>query len=200
MFNPPQNKVVIKVASKYIQHMSNILRVASLENNSSVDPADFVTIIGDVVALPKTISKEFEKFTLDGIKVGDLAIFSYQVVYDIVIKAGSDKLEFNNMITYHGEEYFLADISKIFGVIRDEQISMINGWVMLTEYPKSVIVLQNQNKKTKGTVTSKIIAGGEQLGLKEFDEVYFSPYKPQHYKINRKEFIILRQNQILGRA
>ncbi len=198
MLQPPQNKVVIKVKDKYIQNMSNILRLSSLQNNTSIDPADFVQIVGDVVALPKTLSEEFKAFSLEGIKVGDLAIFSYQVIYDIVMKEGSDKLDFRNMITYNGEEYFLADISKIFGVIRDEKIHMINKWVMLTEYPKNVIVMQNQNKKAKGTVSSQIISGGEGIGLSIGDNVCFSPYKPQHYQINKKPFIILRQNQILG--
>jgi len=200
MFQPPQNKVVIKVNSKYIQHMSNILRLSSLENNSSVDPADFVSIVGDVVALPKTINKKGLEF--DGLSVGDVAIFSYQVIYDIVMKEGTDKLVFRNMVDYHGVEYFLADISKIFGYIRNEQITMINDWVMLTEYPKSVIVMQNQNKKTKGTVTSKIISIQENnsLNLKETDEVMFSPFKPQHYQINKKPFIILKKQHILGKV
>jgi len=200
MIQPPNDKVVIKVNSKYIQHMSNILRLSSLENNSSVDPADFVSIVGDVVSLPKTINKKGLAF--DGLSVGDVAIFSYQVIYDIIMKEGTDKLVFRNMVDYHGTEYFLADISKIFGYIRNEQITMINDWVMLTEYPKSVIVMQNQNKKTKGTVTSKIISIQENnsLNLKETDEVMFSPFKPQHYQINKKPFIILKKQHILGKV
>ena len=205
MFQPPNDKVVVKVKDKYTQKMSNILRLASLQNNTSIDPADFVNIVGEVVSLPKSISKQNEGFSTKGIKVGDMAIFSYQVIYDIILKAETDKLEFRNMITYHGEEYFLADITLIFAVIRNEEIKMINGWVMLNEYKKSVILMQNQNKKTKGTVTSDILYINDSkendaaINVNSGEIVYFSPYRPQHYHINGKPFIILRQNQILGK-
>jgi len=206
MLQPPNDKVVIRVKDKYVQHMSNILRLSSLENNTSIDPADFVSITGEVVSLPKSVSQKNKGFSIEDIKIGDIAIFSYQVIYDIIYKAETDKLEFRNMITVNDKEFFLADITKIFGVIRDEEIIMINGWVMLTEYPKSVIIMQNQSKKVKGTVQSEILNIGKPktketpIDAKKGDTVCFSPYKPQHYNINKKEFIILRQNQILGKV
>jgi len=205
MIQSPCDKVLVKVKDKYTQKMSNILRLASLQNNTSIDPADFVNIVGEVVSLPKSISPFNEGFSTKGINVGDMAIFSYQVIYDIILKAETDKLEFRNMITYNGEEYFLADITLIFAVIRDEEIKMINGWVMLNEYKKSVILMQNQNKKTKGTVTSDILfindskSNEKAINVNNGALVYFSPYRPQHYHINGKPFIILRQNQILGK-
>lgn len=206
MLQPPLDKVVIKVKDKYVQHMSNILRLSSLENNTSIDPADFVSITGEVVSLPKSVSPKNKGFSIEDIQVGDIAIFSYQVIYDIIYKAETDKLEFRNMITVLDKEFFLADITKIFGVIRNEEIIMINGWVMLTEYPKKVIIMQNQSKKVKGTVQSEILNIGKNkvdmptIDAKRGDTVCFSPYKPQHYNINKKEFIILRQNQILGKV
>jgi len=198
MFQPAHDKIVVKVASKHVQNITDILRLSALQNNTSIDPADFVNITGEVIQLPKKVSNEV--FLMDNIKVGDMAIFSYQVIYDILYKAETDKFEYRNMVTYNGEEYFLADIAKIFAVIRNKEIMMINGWVMLTEYPKSIIVMQNQNKKAKGTVESQIMYIEPKSGLKSGDNVLFSPFKPQHYQINDKPFIILKKSHILGKV
>lgn len=206
MFQPTENKVLVKVGNKHIQSISNILRLSAIQNNTSIDPADYVSITGDVIALPKRIfGIGYEGFSTDNIYEGDVAIFSYQVIYDILYKAATDKFEYRNMVTYEGEEYFLADIRNIFGVIRGGDIYMVNGYVMLTEYPKGIIVLQQSSKKVKGTTHSTVMHIGNPktdeipIDVVSGDEVLFSPTKPQHYKIGDKPFIILRQNQILGR-
>ena len=207
MFQPTENKVVVKVTSKYIQAVTNVLRLSALQNNTSIDPAEFVNITGEVISLAKTncAGREYEGVSTNDIYVGDVAIFSYQVIYDILYKAETDKFIFKNMVTYNGEEYFLADIRNIFGVIRGGDIYMINGYVMLEEYPRGIIMLQQSSKKVKGTTNSSVMHIGkpktnqEPIDVASGDTVYFSPYHPQHYKINDKPFIILRQNQIFGR-
>lgn len=207
MLQPIENKVLVKVNSKYIQVISDIARLSALQNNTSIDPADFVQIQGEIVALPKSISntREYEGFSTKDLYEGDWAIFSYQVIYDMVYKKDTDKLEFRNMVFYEGQEYFMADIRHIFGAIRGGDIYMVNGYVMLGEYPRGIIVLQQSSKKVKGTTHSTVMHIGatrtnkEPIDVVSGDEVLFSPYHPQHYKINDKPFIILRQNQILGR-
>lgn len=206
MFQPTENKLVIKVASKHVKAITNIVKLSALQNNTTIDPADFVNITGEVVALPKRITNdiEHEGFSLQDIYEGDLAIFSYQVIYDILYKAATDKFEYRNMVTYKGEEYFLADITKVFGVVRGGDIIMVNGWVMLSEYPAGVIVMQQSSKKIRGTTRSEIMHIGKAktnqtcIQAKQGETALFSPYKPQHYKINEKPFIILKQSQILG--
>lgn len=206
MFQPTENKVLVRVLSKHIQAVTNILRLSALQNNTTIDPADFVSITGEVIALPKIINGlGYEGFTTDDIYEGDIAIFSYQVIYDLDYIAATEKVIYKNMVVYKGEEYFLADIRNIFGVIRGGDIYMVNGYVMLGEYPAGIIVLQNSSKKVKGTTHSTVMHIGKPkdgqpaIDVSSGDEVLFSPYKPQHYQINGKPFIILRQNQILGR-
>ena len=207
MLQPIENKVLVKVTNKYIQAVTDILRLSALQNNTSIDPADFVQIQGEIVALPKSISnnREYQGFTTNDIYEGDIAIFSYQVIYDILYKAETDEFKFRNLVYYEGQEYFMADIKHIFGVIRGGDIYMVNGYVMLAEYPNAIIVLQQSSKKVKGTTHSKIMHIGKPKEHKTMidaasgDEVLYSPYYPQHYKINDKPFIILRQDQILGR-
>lgn len=208
MFQPIQNKILVKVNHTFTKNATDIQRLAALENNTTIDPADYVTICGEIVALPKTISntKEYEGYSLDGIFVGDTAIFSYQVIYNLQYYAEQDKIVYKNEIIYEGQRYFQVDISLLFGVIQGGQIKMLNGWVMLDEYPASLIVLDNQSKKMRGTVTSEINYIGSSrkhektIRAKRGDLAYFSPFYPQHYQINGKRFIILPQKHILGVA
>lgn len=207
MFQPPENKVVIKVVNKFIKAITNIHKISSIQNDTTINPSDYVTICGEVVALPKRVTndREHEGFTTNDIYVGDKAIFSFQVISDIVYKMEQEKVVYMNMVVYKGIEYFLADINLIFGVIRGGDIYMINGYVMLNEYPVGLIHLLNSSKKVKGTTSSKVMHIGNprthhtMIDVKSEDEVLYSPLKPQHYQINGKPFIILRQNQILGK-
>lgn len=207
MFQPPENKVVIRVVNKFIKAITNIHRITSVQNDTSINPSDYVTIVGEVVALPKKVTedREHEGFSTNNIYVGDKAIFSFQVISDVVYKLELEKIVYLNMVVYKGIEYFLADVNLIFGVIRGGDIYMVNGYVMLEEYPVGIIHLQNSSKKVKGTTSSKVMHIGNpktnqtMIDVKSGDEVLYSPFKPQHYQINEKPFIILRQNQILGK-
>ncbi len=208
MFQPIENKVLIKVNSKYVQAVTDVLRLSALQNNTSIDAADFVSIQGEIIALPKSVTtkkRDYEGFTTNNMQVGDWAIFSYQVIYDILYKADDDKFVFKNSITYEGVEYFMADIRHIFAVQRGAELIMVNGYVMLEEYPQGVIYMQQSSKKVKGTTRSRVMHIGEsktnrkQIDVASGDEVLYSPFHPQHYKIGEKPFIILRQDQILGR-
>ncbi len=206
MIQPVDNKVLVKVSQKHTKATTEIMRMSAIQNGASVDPAEFVNITGEVVSLPKRICGfGYEGFSTDDIYVGDIAIFSYSVIFDMLYKAETDKFEYRNMLTYMGEEYFLADIRNIFGVIRGGDIYMVNGYVMLAEYPSGIILLQQSSKKVRGTTRSHVMHIGRPkdnmvgIDVSSGDEVLYSPYKAQHYKINEKPFIILRQNQILGR-
>ena len=63
MLKAPPNKIVVKVPHKYIRSISGLLKRASIENASTVDPSDFVNIFGDVVAVP---AKCFDRPGLEG--------------------------------------------------------------------------------------------------------------------------------------
>lgn len=87
MLQSTQNNVIVEVAHKYIAHISNLMRIASIQQGASVDPSQFVNIMGTVHSIPKSISdkREDKGFTTDNIQVGDTAIFSYLVIYDLIM-------------------------------------------------------------------------------------------------------------------
>lgn len=207
MIEAPENKLIVYPKTKYIKHISDLLKRSAIQNGASVDPSDYVNIMGEIMSIPKQISKtrDYEGYTIDNIQVGDIAIFSYKVIYDLYIDAEFEEPKYRNLITYEGKEYFSCDIRLLFGVIRDGEIHMVNGNVMLTEFEKNKIILSPGLKNRKFSKSSYIMHIGNPkshlpvLDAQNGDLVYYNPDKAQHYEINEKKFIILQQEKILGR-
>lgn len=206
MLQSPQNKLIIKCKTKYVSNITSLLKLSAIQNATTIDPADYVAISGEVMSLPKTVTNRLglDGFTTDDIRVGDTAIFSHMVIYDLFIPAEGEDPIYRNRLWYRGEEYFLADVSLIHAVIRDGQIIMVNGFVMLRPFQESKIILAASSKKTKGTVKCQVMyignprKGKTSIDAKQGDWVYFNPFIAQKYQINNKPFVIVQQHQILG--
>ncbi len=207
MITSAENKIMVKVKTKYIKNMTDLLKRSAIQNNTSIDPSDYVNIIGEVVSIPKRISntRDYKGYSTKDIQVGDTAIFSSNVIYDLIIKDPEADPVYKNLITYKSEEYWVADITKVFGVIRNGEIIMINGYVMATPFVKSAIYIPAAQKKAKSSVTSEVLHIGNSLetqlpvNVKQGDTIYFNPLKATNYQINDKHFIILTQAHILGK-
>lgn len=208
MVQAAQNNVYIKVAHKYIANLSSILKLASIENNSSVDPSDLVQIIGEVVSIPKTITTEkrgYEGFSAKDIRVGDTAIFRYDLIYNFVKQTPEGDPVYKNRIWHDGQELWCCDIQKIFGVIRDGEIIMINGYVMLSDFVEPKIVLAAHARKVRNAQKSEIMhIGGARLNENPIsavqgDTVFYNPNLAAKYQIKGKPFRIIQQSKILGK-
>jgi len=204
----PTNNLIVLPKRKWAKNISNILKIAQLENNSSVDANDVVTIVGEVISIPKKISTEYlgyNGFSTKDIQVGDTAIFSSTVINDTIVVEGKEDITFRNSIFYKAKEYFICDITKVFGVIRDLEIIMVNGWVMVEPFEESKIIVPLAIKRTKNAVKSKVIAIGngrtyeKNITAKPNDTVYFNSMKTASYQINGKKFCVVHQNHILSR-
>lgn len=208
MIQAPENKVIVYPKTKYTKYITDIMKRSSIQNGATVDPADIVNITGEIISVPKTISssKDYEGYTTDNIQIGDVGIFSYKVIYDLYIKQEHGEPIFRNQINYNGKEYFSCDIRNLFAVIRDGEIIMLNGFVMLEEYEAKRIILPANLKNQKDATCSAILYIGENRShlpkIHAFpkDLVFYNSNKAQHYQINEKKFIILQQDRILGRA
>ena len=207
MIQAPYNKVIVHPKTKYVSHISDIMKRASIQNGASVDPVDVVNIVGEIVSLPQGISdtRDYIGFTTEDLQIGDIAIFSYKVIYDLIIKQEHGEPVFRNLIKFNGREYFSCDIRNLYGVIRGEDIIMVNGFVMLEEFEKDHIIMSQSLKRQKRAKSSKIMHIGNnkshlpKIEAVKGDLVYYNPDKAQHYEINKKKFIILQQDKIFGR-
>lgn len=207
MIEAPANKLIVYPKTKYARNITDLMKRSAIQNGATVDPADVVNITGEILSIPKTISqtKDYEGFSTDDIQVGDIGIFSYRVIYDLIIKQENGEPVYKNLIKYNGKEYFSCDIRNLFGVIRDGEIIMVNGYVMLTEYEPKRIILSANIKNQKEATSSNIMHIGNskqnvfKINAHQNDLVYYNSSLAQHYNINEKKFIILSQDKILGR-
>jgi len=207
MIQSPVNNVIVKVKTKYIGNISKILQLSSIQNGASVDSVDLVNIVGEVVSLPKTISDKigYKGFSTKDIQVGDIAIFSYSVIHDFIIPAEDADPVYRNRMYYGGEEYFLADITKIFGVIRDGNIIMINGYIMAGVFAETQLVIPASLKKIKKAAETELMhidyqkIDEKKLDVNQGDKIYFNSMTAQKYQINDKPFSIISQNKIFGK-
>ena len=111
---------------------------------------------------------------------------------------------YKNLISIQGKEFWMADITKIYAVIRNGEIIMVNGYVMARPFEKDLIFTTAKSKKLKGVKSSQIMhignprEGKTPIQAKMGDNIYYSPNLPIPYQINDKPFIILQQHQVLG--
>jgi co-chaperonin GroES (HSP10) len=136
--------------------------------------------------------------------VGDQAIFSYQVIYNLE-ELLNGKFKYLNQLNYKKDEVFLADITNIFAVIRDEEIIMVNGYVMLQDISEpSKLILVTQKRVTPNAVSATVVAIGNPLtnqkpiDVQPTERVLLDFRKIQHYQINDKKFGIVQQRHIYG--
>lgn len=207
MFQAPLNNVVVKVSSKFLQGPNRFLKEDVMNPSSRVNPADFVQIVGEIVSIPRKVSNGlgYEGFSLIDMKIGDTAIFSYSIIYNYKVDE-NDEVIFKNRAYYNGEEYFTADIQHIYAVIRGEQIRMQNGYVMVgkMEVPR-LILLSPETKKLVSSAQAVVTHIGRCLTTEKpidvmpGDTVFYNPNKIITYKLNGKDFGILKQSHILGK-
>jgi len=213
MIASPTNQVIVTIRPKWIRHISSIMKLAAITDESKINPADVVNIVGEVVSVPKKIEthkREYEGFSTKDIKVGDMAIFSYKIVFDLVppkMVVEDDTIEpvYRNRFIYKGDEYFTADITNVFGVIRNGKIIMVNGYVMTEKYKEQMIILPQYYRRNRRTAESEVINTGNpketknKQPIKPKNTVLFHDRSAQHYVINDKHFCILQQEQLLAK-
>jgi co-chaperonin GroES (HSP10) len=185
------------------------MRIAAIQNNTSIEPADLVAITGEVVSVPLEIStwkRDYMGYSAADINPGDTAIFSHEVVFSFKSTAPEEDPIFKNSFWYKDAEYWLCDIIRLYAVVRDEKIRMQNGYVMLENLEKPpVIYLPQSTKKKINTAYATIAHVGKPLihqkriDCERGDIVYFNPNILRIYQINDKPFGIIKQSHVLGK-
>jgi hypothetical protein len=203
MFRSPLNNVIVKVEQRMIRNFTSILRMAAIQNLTSIEKADFVNIVGEVVSVPLEIStwkREYKDFSTHDIKPGDKCIFSHDVIFNFIQEDPEAEPIHKNSFWYKDNEYWNCDILNLYAVIRDGEIRMQNGYVMLENLNKpSPIYLPQNIKKSAYTGSGTVTNIEMNPTIKKMDTVYFSSSVIRLYQISEKPFGILRRNQILGK-
>lgn len=208
MFQSAINNVVVKFDRKYIKNFTSIMKMAAIQNNTSIEPADCVNIVAEVVSVPKSISNkhEYTGFWAGDIRAGDTVILSHLVIFDFELTASEDTPVYKNEVYYKTKEFFVADIRHIFAVIRDGIVRMQNGYVMVEEMQKPPLIILSQFTKRSISAASAVVSHigkalthQKRIDVEHGDTVFYNPNKIQLYQVNGKPFGILRQSDILGK-
>ena len=201
----PLNNVIVTIDKKWIGHMTDILRTSQLTPGSQLNPAELVNIIGTVVSAPKSIQNrmDYKGYSPANIRPGDTAIFRYDVIFSFVKQPESEEPIYKNEFWYKGQSYWRVDIQKLFAVVRNGRIMMLNGYCMLENMSnRSNIVLPESMKKLMKVGSATLTHIGKNLSHLDpvnampLDTVYYNPLVVQKYKVNDKEFGILKQKEI----
>lgn len=214
-FRPPLNSVIVQIKTKYIRNMTSVLRLAAIQQQSSIDPSDYCNIYGTVVATPLEVAgwRDYKGYTADDLKVGDVAIFSSSVVAEMTQTDPEADPIFKNSFWWDGQEYWVCDITRIYAVVRAGEIRMQNGYVMVEHIEKQPNIFLPAHIKKSVRTTKAILTqighpkeGERNIDCKQGDTVFFNPNIITTYQIDDpttkepKEFGILQQKHVLGKA
>lgn len=209
MFQAPINNVVVKFDKKYIKNITGMINMAHV-HNANINPADYVNTICEVISIPQKITtdiREYTGFSTQDIYEGDTAIVRYDVIADFIHRQGEELPTMRNELWYKGQTYFVADIIKVFGVIRGGDIYMVNGYCMVEDIePESQLILAQRLKGVSKVRSATLTAIGNPLTHQRKidalpgDRVYFPKNQIQIYQANGKPYGIVHQSKILGRS
>jgi co-chaperonin GroES (HSP10) len=206
MIVSPVSNVIVKIDTKHIANLSNMIRIANLNPQSQINPADYVNVIGEVISVPKLISKrhDYIGFSSKDIQKGDKAIFSYAVIFSFT-ENENGTATYKNLFWYKGQEYWKVDIQNLYAVIRNGQIIMVNGYCMVEEMsePSAIILSQSMKKIIRASTATLTnignnLEGTPNIEAKAGDTVHYNPAKLIQYQVNGKKFGILQQKHICG--
>lgn len=110
-----------------------------------------------------------------------------------------------NLLVYNGQEYWMVDISQVFGVVRDGHIYAVGDYVVIS--PRSKPIHRNQEtdlfvyKLEQDTDTvryGQVMSKGNAGGIEEGDNVLFDGRYVIEYEYDKTTIWVVKRKFILG--
>lgn len=143
-------------------------------------------------------------------KVYEKEFGGYEVVERILGKyafADSTRFIYKNVLPVGGKDYWLVEDQFLFVVNRDGEIIMLNDNVLLEAPPlqeertsdKGLILLSDFSEKLDHEAHLKVLhIGDNDLGVSVGEEVIVDARKLQRYNFWGKDYVLMRQDQLIG--
>lgn len=189
----PLNKFTVAIEKPFMDEVQTASGI-KLYRDTTFNPSQYAATHGTVTALPLFLK------TPTSVQEGDQVFFSYHVVMDRVQRERDTDVH-KNMIFYKQNKYWLVDNSLVYFSVRDDKISMQNGYVLLDiieEEVKSTLIIPDYLKKVKHISKAKVIASGNN-DVSVDDIVFFDSRFVETYELWGNDFYILKQERILAR-
>lgn len=211
----PLNTVYVTLGKKFYDSIDFDSGV-KLFRDTTFHPEEHAMLEATVVSVPKQIMEraDYQGMSTD-LQPGDRILMRYDVVYSYVDQPDRDTPIYKNVLLYEGQEYWKADIQKIFGIIREGGITMLNGYVLcdqVIEKEKNRILIVSEHMspinydqprncdQLRVKYIDMPLQGQPTLPISPGEWIYCIPGVAQAYEINLQPFYILKQSHILGKA
>lgn len=216
MLTCPLNNILVTIPNKFYDTIEFDSGV-KLYKDTGYHPEESAMLEAVVVSIPRAIQgrADYEGMTTP-MKPGDRILMRYDVVYSYINQPENDTPIYKNVLLYNGEEYWKVDIQKIFGLILDDEIFMINGYVLcdiLYDDTRSKRIILPGNAQVPELFKPILPAdrlrvkhigfplfGHLQLGVSVGDDILAMQGVAQRYEINDTAFYIIKQSHILAGA
>lgn len=207
----PLNTAYVQIEKKFYDTVEFESGV-KLYRDTSFHPEEHAMLQGTVVSIPKAIMKRYD---YNGMRMevqpGDQILMRYDVVFSYLNQPDRSTPIYKNVLLYQGEEYWKVDVQKIFGIVRGDKISMINGYVccdILEEEQEDygLLIRPDNYRSTQYRDRMRIkymgkpLAGEPTLCCRPGDIIYCVPGVSQSYEINLQKFYIIKQRHIIGQV
>lgn len=217
IFSPvaPLNTVYVTLKKKFYDTIDFASGV-KLYRDTSFHPEEQAMLEATVVSVPKGI---MQRADYEGMQVainpGDKILMRYDVVYSYIDQPERDTPIYKNVLLYEGQEYWKADIQKIFGIIWEDKIIMLNGYVLcdhkVEEKKSRILIVSEQmspinyeqprnSDQLRVKYIGQPLSGQPTLPVAPGEWISCVPGVVQTYDINLQTFYIIKQSHIVGKA
>lgn len=186
MIQAPLNKFTVLIEKPYMDEVPTESGI-KLYRDTLFHPENYAQTNGVVTSVPRYLKEDMD------ITNGDTIYFSYQVVEDKEQRERDTDVH-KNLLFYNGKKSWLVDGQLIYFRVRNDELKMLNGYVLLDiieEEVKSTLIIPDYLKKVKLIGQAKVISGGEGV-------IFFDKRFVETYELFGKEYYILHKDRILA--
>lgn len=188
----PRKKFTVKFDKEFDDEVVTKSGI-KLYRDTSYHPELYTQTRGKVVGVPR--------FSNISVSEGDELFFSYQVVIDWQQRDNDTPIH-RNMIYYEQEKYWMVDERLCYFKVKDDQITMLNGYMLLNtieEEVKSSLIIPEYLKKKLAIGSSIVVESGDNELCKKGDVIFFDKRFVEYYQFFGMEYSILKKSRVLAK-
>jgi co-chaperonin GroES (HSP10) len=209
--NPLNNQVIVKIKPEEYE------RLKGFELDNTFKDSHLSVTAGEIVSVPKSIRynkgrpSEISWETTLEVEIGDTVIFHYLCFYNATISDGDIS---GKIFEKDGETFLYVSYSQLFLAVRDEEIIMLNGYVLAEKTKiehkldvpeefqdlKNIFTITHNGSNNKQYVHKQyndadVEVGNLVLTKKNCDV----PLQYPHFNLLEKEYVRIQKNNIIAK-
>lgn len=191
----------------------------TLYKDTTYNPEWNATISAEALSIPLSVrqyrpeekgglvSMETKGLT-EFVKKGDIVLFRYMVVMQREQNDGYEDNHLNKHLI-DGEIYWKVDYNMVLGVIRDGKLIPANGYIFAKKPEEKKVesfLIIPDHLKTESVKNCAVVEyvgepkkGAKKLDIVKGDKILFNDQFAEKYTINDEDFLVIRQEYVMGK-